>query len=213
MKHRHRLFRRPALAAIAASFAALTFVAAPAHAQGKAEVGNLIFDDLPSPEVNSGKAKAFKPKDWLEVEAGIKIPATNADQKKAGFIDQVTVKWYVAFKNPENPKSFIKLSKTIVHINVPVDEEIFSSVYMSPAMLKRVTGKNNKAGKSDVEAVGVEVLVNGEKVGSAAQKKPDKWWESGSLSDQSDKFPLLNKNETPFAMLWWDRYAEIQKER
>jgi len=61
--------------------------------------------------------------------------------------------------------------------------------------------------------LGVEVLVNGEKVGQAAEKKPDKWWEAGSLSDQSDKFPLLNKNETPFAMLWWDRYAEIQKER
>jgi hypothetical protein len=211
MKHRYRLFRRPALAAIAASVAAFSFLAAPAHAQGKAEVGNMIFDDIPSPEVSTGKSKSFKPKDWLEVEAGIKIPATNAEQKKAGFIDQVTVKWYVAFKNPDG-KNFIKLTKTINHINVPIDEEIFSSVYMSPSMLKRVTGKD-KAGKGDVEAVGVEVLVNGEKVGTAAQKKPDKWWESGSLSDQSDKFPLLNKDETPFAMLWWDRYAEIQKER
>jgi len=174
-------------------------------------VGNLVFDDIQSPEVNTGKSKSFKPKTWLEVEAGIKIPAMNADQKKSGFIDQVTVKWYVAFKNPEG-KSFIKLSKTINHINVPVDEEIFSSVYMSPSTLKRITGKD-KAGKGDVEAVGVEVLVNGEKVGIAAQKKPEKWWESGSLSDQSDKFPLLNKDETPFAMLWWDRYAEIQKER
>jgi len=211
MKHCLRPFRRSALAAIAASAAGLTLLATPLHAQGKADVGSLVFDDLPSPDVQVGKGKNFKPKDWLEVEVGIKIPATNAEQKKAGFIDQITVKWHVAFKNPEG-KGFIKLSKTINHINVPIEEEIFSSVYMSPSMLKRITGKD-KAGKGDVEAVGVEVLVNGEKVGQAAEKKPDKWWEAGSLSDQSDKFPLLNKDETPFAMLWWDRYAEIQKER
>lgn len=211
MKQRLRPLRRSALAAIAATAAALSFLAAPAHAQGKADVGNMIFDDIPSPEIQGGKNKSFKPKDWLEVEAGIKIPATSAEQKKIGFIDQVTVKWHVAFKNPDG-KGFIKLTKTINHINVPIEEEIFSSVYMSPSVLKRLTGKD-KAGKGDVEAVGVEVLVNGEKVGIAAQKKPEKWWEAGSLSDQSDKFPLLSKDETPFAMMWWDRYAEIQKER
>ena len=39
------------------------------------------------------------------------------------------------------------------------------------------------------------------------------WWNAGSLSDQSSKFPLLNKHETPFKMLWWDRYAEIEEKR
>lgn len=211
MKQRLSPIRRSTLAVIAAASAALTFLAVPASAQGKADVGNLVFDDIQSPDVPIGKNKSFKPKDWLEVEAGIKIPATNAEQKKIGFIDQVTVKWYVAFKNPDG-KDFIKLTKTITHINVPIEEEIFSSVYMSPSMLKRVTGKD-KAGKGDVEAVGLQVLVNGQEVGLAAQKKPEKWWESPKLSDQSDKFPLLNKDETPFAMFWWDRYAEIQKDR
>lgn len=212
MKHRHRLFRRPALAAIAASLAAFTFIAAPVHAQeGKATLGTLVFDDLPSPEVNSGKAKSFRPKDWLEVEVGIKIPAPNAEQKKIGFANQVTVKWYVAMDNPD-AKGIIKMTKTINHINVPYDEEIFSSVYMSPSAIKRLTGKD-KAGKQSVKAVGVEVLVDGVKVGEAADKAKMGWWTAPQVSDQSDKFPLLNKNETPFAMLWWDRYAEIQKER
>jgi hypothetical protein len=211
MKHCLRPLRRSALAAIAASAAALTFLATPLHAQGKAEVGNLTFDDIPSPEIQTGKSKKFTPKDWLEVEAGIKIPATNADQKKSGFINQVTVKWYVAVDNPD-AKGVIKLTKTINHLNVPVDEEIFSSVYLSPSAIKRLTGKD-KAGKSSVRAVGVEVLVDGEKIGQASEKQKEGWWNAGSLSDQSDKFPLLNKDETPFAMLWWDRYAEIQKER
>ena len=28
-----------------------------------------------------------------------------------------------------------------------------------------------------------------------------------------DKVPLLNKAETPFAPMWWDRYAEVSAER
>lgn len=211
MKQRLRPIRRSTLAVIAAASAVLTFLAAPASAQGKADVGTLVFDDIPSPDVQTGKSKNFKPKDWLEVEAGIKIPATNAQQKKAGFIDQVTVKWYVAMKNPEG-KGFIMLSKTINHLNVPVDEEVFTSVYMSPSALKRLTGKD-KAGKSAVEAAGLEILVDGVQVGLAAIKQKEGWWKSDNLSNQSDKFPLLNKDETPFSMLWWDRYAEIQKER
>ena len=211
MKHRFATIRRSALASVAASAAVLSLLTASANAQGKGEVTTVTFDNIPSPEVSSGKAKNFKPKDWLEVEAGIKIPAANAEQKKAGFINQVTVKWYVAMKNPEG-KGVIKLAKTINHINVPIDEEIFSSVYMSPSALKRLTG-SDKASKGAVEAVGIEVLVDGEKVAQKAEKQKENWWNAGSLSDQSDKFPLLNKDETPFAMLWYDRYAEIQKER
>lgn len=183
----------------------------PATAQQKATVGKLEFDAIPSPEIQSGKAKSFKPKDWLEVEAEITIPASNAEQKKAGFIDSVTVKWYVAVKNREG-KGTIKLSKDIVHVNVPVDEPVYSSVYISPNTLKRLTGQD-RAGKMAVEVVGLEVLVNGVKVGEGTSKMKEGWWNSSALSDQSTKFPLLNKNETPFKMLWWDRYAEIEEKR
>jgi hypothetical protein len=207
MKQRFATIRRSALAA-AAAFALVPSIAS---AQDKATVGNPVFDDLPSPDIKgAGKDKSFKPKDWLEVEVGFKIPGT-AEQKKIGFINAVTVKWYVAMRNPDG-KGVIKLTKTIEHINVPVDEEVFSSVYMSPSTMKRLTGKD-KAGKSALEAAGVEVLVDGEKVGQATFKEKVGWWTAGSLSDQSDKFPLLNKNETPFQLFWYDRYAEIQKER
>jgi hypothetical protein len=211
MKHRLRPLRRSALAAITVAAAAFAGLATPAHAQGKAEVSNLTFDDIPSPEFQGVKNKSFKPKDWLEIEASMKIPATNADQKRAGYLNQVTVKWYIAVKNPDG-KGVIKLTKTINHINVAVDEEVYSSVYLSPANIKRLTGRD-KAGKSALEAAGLEVLVDGVKVGEAAVKQKEGWWNAGSLSDQSDKFPLLNKDETPFAAAWWDRYAEIQKER
>lgn len=58
----------------------------------------------------------------------------------------------------------------------------------------------------------VEVLVNGAKVGQA-NNGPDNWWNAPTVSDQTAKYPVLNKNETPFKMLWWDRYAEIEEKR
>ena len=85
-------------------------------------------------------------------------------------------------------------------------------MYLSPNTLKRVTGSDT-AGKSSVDRVAVEVLINGRAVAAESSKgKPD-WVTSGSLSDQSRRFPLLNKVETPFKMLWWDRYAEIEEQR
>ena len=210
MKHRFATLRRSALAAVAASAAALALVSTATAQEVKADVGKPIFDDIPSPNIKTDKDKKFTPKDWLEVEASLKISGT-AEQKKIGYINSVTVKWYVGLKNPDG-KGAIKLVKTINHINVPVDEEVYTSVYMSPATIKRVTGKD-KANKGAVEAVGIEVLVDGVKVGQASEKAKDLWWNSPQLSDQSEKFPLLNKNETPFQMLWYDRYAEIQKER
>ena len=211
MKQRFASVRRSALATVVASAAAFSLLSTGAVAQEiKADVGKPVFDDLPSPDVKSGKEKTFKPKDWLEVEAGMKISGT-PEQKKVGYINTVTVKWYVGLKNPDG-KGAIKLVKTINHINVPVDEEVFTSVYISPATIKRLTGKD-KANKGAVEAVGIEVLVDGVKVGQASEKAKELWWNAPALSDQSEKFPLLNKTETPFAMLWYDRYAEIQKER
>ena len=29
---------------------------------------------------------------------------------------------------------------------------------------------------------------------------------------RTNKYPLLDKNETPFKFLWWDRYLEIESE-
>lgn len=210
MKHFCSPFRSSAL--VAAALFALAATVPTAHAIEKAQIGKIAFDDIPSPEIASGKSKTFKPKDWLEVEAELNIPGQTPEQKKIGFLDQITVKWYVAVKNREG-KGFLLLTKDITHINVPVAEAIYSSVYLSPSTVKRLTGQD-RAGKSAVDLVGVEVLVNGVKVGEATNKGKEGWWNSTSENlARSDKFPLLTKDETPFNALWFDRYAEIQKEK
>ena len=191
---------------------ALLFIGASdsLNAQGKVSVGKLEFDNLPSPDLQGTKNKSFKPKDWLEVEVGITIPAQNKTMLDSGFVDRVLVKWYVAIKEKASGKPML-LTKDINHINVPIDEEFFSSVYLSPNTLKRLTG-SDRAGKSSVEAIAVEVLINGVKVGEETEKERSGWWNSPSLA-RGDRFPLLNKTQTPFKMYWWDRYAEIEEER
>lgn len=169
------------------------------------------FDDLPSPEFSGGKQKAFKPKDWLEIETKLKISLS--PEPKSKTCEKLTVKWFIAVKNPEKAGSMLLLTKDIEHVNAPLDEEIFCSVYLSPASIKRLTG-SDKGGKNAVEIVGYEVLINGEKVATETSKFKAGWWNAASDKiSRSESVPLLNKSETPFSTMWWDRYAEVAGDR
>lgn len=177
--------------------------------QYKLDVDKPDFDDLESPDVggNTGR-KSFDPKDWLESEVKFKIKSSNPKEK---FVDSVTVRWYVAVKNPEG-KGYILLKKEINHVNVPVNEEVYTSVYLSPKAIVRLSG-SERAGKSILSHVGGEILVNGtipvDKTGYFTSKDKPGWWLKPGLTAMAD-IPLLDKSETPFNFLWWDRYAEIK---
>ena len=127
--------------------------------------------------------------------------------------DKLTIKWYVAVKNRDKPGTFMLLTKDIEHVNVPVAEEVYCSVFLSPASLRRITG-SARGGKGAVEYVGYEVLVNGEKVAQGTNKGKAGWWNAASDKiSRSEAVPLLNKDQTPFRDMWWDRYPEISVER
>lgn len=188
-------------------------VANPALAQvGKVSLDKPSFDNLPSPDVggNTGK-KNFKPKDWLEVEVKFKVEMPRNYKEK--FVDRVTVKWYVAFDDPRGGRKPVYIEKEVNHVNVPVGEDVYSSVYLSPAAVKRISGRDN-AGKRIVKSVGGEILINGQaavdRTGLFSSTGKPGWWNQIS---RYDKIPLRNKNETPFKFLWWDRYAEIEERR
>ena len=199
------------------SLAATAFIAALSignvFGQASKVVGEKpMFDDLPSPIFSGGgKDKSFKPKDWLEIETKLKISLSPEPPSKT--LDRLVVKWYIAVKNPDSAGSMLLLTKEITHVNVPLEEEIYSSVYLSPGSIKRLTG-SDKGGEGAGEYVGYEVLVNGEKKAEATNKGPDGWWaKASSKISRSETVPLLSKNETPFSNMWWDRYAEVSAER
>jgi len=197
------------------SFVVCAAVAVSPCAMGQAskvQADKPVFDDLPSPEFPGGnKQKPFKPKDWLEVETKFKVEMSPEPKSKTA--EEVVVKWYVAVKNPEKSGYFFLLSKTVTHINVPLNEDVYSSIYLSPASVTRLTG-SPRNGKNAVEFVGYEILVNGEVKASDTNKGSAGWWKSSSEKlSATDSVPLLSKDETPFAAMWWDRYADVKKEK
>jgi hypothetical protein len=201
------LFSTAALVAIS--------MATPLYAQaGKVSASDPKFDSIQSPDVggNTG-VKNWKAKDWLEAEVKFKVEMPKSYKEK--FVDSVTVKWFVAIKNPSG-SGYALLEKEVTHVNVAVDEDVYSSVYLSPSAIMRISGRE-RASKSVVSHVGGEILVNGTSIETnkdryfSSKGKPG-WWVSSKLS-KYDRIPLLNKNETPFKFLWWDRYAEIKPER
>lgn len=201
------LFRNALAATFCFSLAAASIGTANAQA-AKAEIEKPSFDDLPSPEFSGGKQKSFKPKDWLEIESKVKVQMRPEPESKT--CERLTVKWYVLVKNPERNGPMLLLTRTVEHVNVPLDEDVYCSTYLSPGSVKRLTG-SDKGGKNAVEAVGIEVLINGEKVGEETTKFKNGWWNSPSNKiSRSDSVPLMTKAETPFANMWWDRYAEVK---
>jgi len=172
------------------------------------------FDDLESPDLggNTGKKK-FDPKDWLEIEAQFKITGVRPEPKD-GFIDQLLVKWYVAVENPDRKGTYFLITKSVEHVNLPVGEDLYTSVYFSPSTVARISGGRENASKRIIKTVGIEILFKGQVVKAlSSDGKKVAWWNAGSdRIASSDKFILRNKDETPFKSLWWDRYAELKTE-
>ena len=105
----------------------------------------------------------------------------------------------------------MKLTKEVEYVNLPLKEDVYCSVYLSPASIRRLTGAE-RSGKRAVKYIGFEVVIDGKVVVDATDKPgKDKWWAAASekIAD-STAVPLLNKLETPFAAIWWDRYPEIK---
>lgn len=171
------------------------------------------FVDLQSPVFSDGNQKNFKRKEWLEIE--VKLRVALAPQPKSETCDKLTVKWYILVENPDKAGTYMLLTKDIEHVNIPLNEDVYCSVYLSPASIKRISGAN-RAVKRLVESVGYEILVNGVKAAEGSSKFKEGWWNATSAKmpiSRSDAVPLLNKTETPFSNMWWDRYAEIVREK
>lgn len=165
------------------------------------------FETLQSPEIQDGNAKNLKPKDWLEVEVKLKVDKLR-EQPKDNYLDEITVNWHVVVKGQD--RKAYKISRSITHVNIPTDEEVYVSIYISPNTLRRITGKL-KASKSDLDAVGGEVALRGEMVGFFSYGERAGWWRKELKGvEATSKFPLLDKTQTPFAPLWYDRYAEVK---
>ena len=196
----------------AASLLLIGSLAGVAHGQAyQVAADEPEMEDLLSPDFGINK-KGFRPKEWLEIEARLMVQM--APEPPTKTLDGLTVKWYVAVANPEKRGTYLLFTKEVKHVNIPLGEEIWTSIYLSPASIRRILGDARNAERA-VEYVSYEVLINGEVQGYATNNRrfTQGWWnQGGDKLVRSEAVPLLSKPETPFSILWWDRYAEVDPE-
>jgi len=193
-------------------FSALGLFAAGAQAQNLQLGPNSV--DVKKVEVEVQKTPQFQaggvndknipnPRDWLEVEVEFEVDTRAPDNAVVG---ELLFRYYIGFKDQSGNGRTI--TGDVKHKNVMIGEETYSAVYVSPDTLGEITGEYRNFQSSDVAAVGVEIFYNGVLVGgySSLSGTKAKFWEATGTGPG-----ILSKHETPFALLWIDRYADVDK--
>ena len=128
---------------------------------------------------------------WLEVEVDF--------QAAPEFTDELTFKYYILINGK-------LLTGEVTHTNVAAGRDNRSVMYVSPKTLARVMGGRPVAPNS-VQNVAVQIVQQGAvKHELSAERAQPNWY--ATMPQVAGL--VLNKNETPFAPLYWDRYEQIK---
>ncbi|PYL48102.1 MAG: hypothetical protein DMF40_06130 [Verrucomicrobia bacterium] len=131
---------------------------------------------------------------WLEVE----VTFSSAPE----FTDELTLKYFILVNGK-------LLTGEVTHVNIAAARDNRSVMYVTPKTLQRLmlgrTITNNA-----LQNVAVQLMQQGAlKDELSLNRAAPQWYATlpqlGGL--------VLNKNETPFAPLYWDRYCQIKTAR
>ncbi|MEX2579591.1 MAG: Amuc_1102 family pilus-like protein [Verrucomicrobiales bacterium] len=192
------------------TLAIVAFLAASAHAQqiqlnvGDVDVKSIDYDTQKTPEFQAGGVNTKKvpnPRDWLEVEVEFKVAG-----RDDVVVPELLFRYYIGFTDQNGQGR--TLTGDVKHINVVPGEDYFSAVYVAPSTLGELTGDFRRFQPRSVQAVGLEVLYNGVVVGGKSSRSGSsaKFWQATGTQPG-----ILAKQDTPFALLWIDRYAEVER--
>ncbi len=160
---------------------------------------SLLSQKTPNFQAGDVKVKNIpNPRDWLEIEIEFEV----AGDRKA-VVKELLFRYYVAMRDQSNQVRC--LTGDVKHINILCRDKTYSAAYVAPAVLGEITGDFRRFNTSSVEAVGLEIIYNGVVVGGTSTKGGSFWQ---NLSTQPG---VLGKADTPFALLWIDRYAEVDR--
>jgi hypothetical protein len=192
MKNRQKICLERALIALCAFCAATATgqIRAPNEFQLTRITKNLIT----SPEYTYGGAEQFRTEErplWLEVEAEF--------ISLREFTDEVTFKYFILINGR-------LLTGEVTHINIPAARENHSVMYVPPGALARFNN-NRPVRPNAVQNIAVQIAQSGTvKSELSLLRAPPRWYSSVPGITGF----VLNKNETPFAPLYWERYPQIK---
>lgn len=128
---------------------------------------------------------------WLEIECDFAAAPE--------FTDELTFKYYLLFNGR-------LLTGEVTHTNVAAGRDNRSVMYVSPKTIARLMG-NRPVAPTSVQNIAVQILQQGAVKSELSMDRAQPQWFASM--PQVAGF-LLNKNETPFAPLYWDRYEQIK---
>ncbi|HEY2710982.1 MAG TPA: Amuc_1102 family pilus-like protein [Chthoniobacterales bacterium] len=128
---------------------------------------------------------------WLRVE--VQFSAT------PDFTDELTFKYYIAIGGKV-------LTGEVTHVHILAGRELYSVMYVPPHALGHFL-QNRPPNTNSIENIAVQILQKGEVKDELSLVR--------SRVDWYDSLPMLSgfvldKNETPFAPLFWDRYEQLK---
>jgi hypothetical protein len=121
---------------------------------------------------------------WLEIEVEFSVD-------RVELVDELTFEYLVEINGRLCPGE-------ITHVNIPKGKR-YSVMYISPRSIDRLTG-NKPLNTGMIGNMWVKIKKQG-------QVLTEKSLQTGTPKNQQ-QFPgfLVPKSETPFQVLWWDRY-------
>jgi hypothetical protein len=162
---------------------------------GAATITRIEPQGVKTPEFNitSGPTKRTKVGTWLEVEVEFETKAEDTPELVFAYTIMVENKL---------------LTGTVTHINIPKGREHYSVMYIAPRSLEKLTG-GKALTASSIQNVWIEIRSSDgvviDKKGAPKNLEPPNLQRIPGM--------VLNKMETPFAPLFFDRYEAIKVTR
>ena len=170
-----------------------------AHAQTRSDfqIIRITKNLISTPQFTYSGAEQFQTNQrerWLEVE----VEFAAAPE----WTDELTFRYFILYNGR-------LLTGEVTHTNVEAGRGNRSVMYVSPRTLARF-GSNQTVTAASFQNIAVQIVQQGAvKDEQSLARAPAQWF---STMPQVTGF-VLNKNETPFASLYWDRYEQIKAAR
>jgi hypothetical protein len=151
-------------------------------------------DETPQISFNFGPVEHPQPRalQWLEVEVNFE---SNID-----WTDELTINYFILLSGQ-------CLTGSVTHIDIPRGRDLYSVMYVSPRTIARILN-GAPLTSNDIQDVGIQIVSKGQVLVTRSYKTrgDQQWWQN--LPQVNGK--VLNKNQTPFGPLIWDRYEQIK---